>query len=121
MRADDIDDLLGAPARLAIVATMADGAAWTFTALGEETGLADGNLHVQTRKLVDGGFATRERRRKGGRAVTCFTITERGRTALDDHIRRLRSAVGAVSTGRPDGGTERRGELGRRADPSRVW
>ncbi len=121
VRADDIDDLLGTPARLAIVATMADGAPWTFTALRAETGLADGNLHVQTRKLVDGGFATRERRRKGGRAVTCFTLTARGREALSGYVRRLRDAVGDGSAGRTDGGGERRGELDRRTDPSRVW
>ena len=51
MKVLDIDEMLGVPARLAIIATAAGGERWTFTALGRETGLADGNLHVQTRKL----------------------------------------------------------------------
>ena len=53
--------MLGVPARLAIIATAAGGERWTFTALGRETGLADGNLHVQTRKLTAAGFLAVER------------------------------------------------------------
>ncbi len=121
MRVGDIEDLLGTPARLAIVATVADGAPRTFTALREETGLADGNLHVQTRKLVDGGFLTRQRQRRGGRTVTSFALTAYGRAALEEHVRRLRDAMSPVPAARPESGGERRGELGRRSDPSRVW
>ncbi len=44
------------PARLAIIASLASGEPRSFTELKEETGLADGNLHVQTRKLQEIGY-----------------------------------------------------------------
>lgn len=75
MNAREIDDLLGTPARLAIVATLARVEALAFTELGRETGLADGNLHVQTRKLVSAGYLSGVKGRKGNRRVTCFSLT----------------------------------------------
>ena len=99
MKALDLDDLLGTPARLALVATLAtlpparEGRRWTFTALRRETGLADGNLHVQTGKLVAAGYVHRHRIRQGNRDVTCFDLTERGRRALRVFIGQLRDAL----------------------------
>ena len=117
MKVQDIDDLLGAPARLAIVATVADGERWTFTALRGETGLADGNLHVQTRKLTAAGYLAREREQQGNRTVTCFELTEKGRQAFQNHIRRLNRALGGDGRfGRGDFS-----EKGRRQDKSQVW
>ena len=71
MKFSDMDEMLGTPARLAILATVArppsaeeDGNRWSFMALRRETGLADGNLHVQTRKLVDAGYLSRDQIRQ---------------------------------------------------------
>ena len=118
MKVQDIDEMLGAPARLAIIATAAGGERWTFTALRSETGLADGNLHVQTRKLTAAGYLARERERQGNRTVTCFELTEKGRQAFHNHIRRLgRALAGEGRFGRGDP-TEKddRGQ-----DRSQVW
>ena len=118
MKVQDRDDILGAPARLAIVATAAGGERWTFTALRRETGLADGNLHVQTRKLTTAGYLARERERQGNRTVTCFELTEKGRQAFQDHIRRLNRALrGEGRFGRGD--FSEKG--GRGQDKSQVW
>ncbi len=118
MKVGDLNDTLGTPARLAIVATLAPGQPLTFTALGEETGIADGNLHVQTRKLVEAGYLTRERIKSGGRSATRFQITERGRTAFSDHVRRLREAVDTPPRAtKPLSGAK----PPRRSDPARVW
>ena len=118
MKVQDIDDILGAPARLAIVATAAGGERWTFTALRRETGLADGNLHVQTRKLTTAGYLARERERQGNRTVTCFELTEKGRQAFQNHIRRLNRALGGEGRfGRGD--FSEKG--GRGQDKSQVW
>jgi DNA-binding MarR family transcriptional regulator len=118
MKVQEIDDMLGAPARLAIIATAAGGERWTFTALGRETGLADGNLHVQTRKLAEAGYLAREKERQGGRMVTCFELTERGRQAFRNHLRRLDRAQGGD-------GRFSRGDFsekgGRGQDKSQVW
>ena len=52
MRASDLDDTLSSPARIAIMAALVPGQALSFTVLKRATGLADGNLHVQARKLA---------------------------------------------------------------------
>lgn len=132
MKSSDVDDHLGVPARLAIVATLAQGQRLTFTGLREQTGLADGNLHVQTRKLLAAGYLTGERVRIGGpesrgRPVTRFELTERGRLAFVELIRRLREAAeGPFGSGRPGtavgaGPGAAAGMPPRPGDPSRVW
>lgn len=118
MKVRDIDDILGVPARLAIIATAAGGDRWTFTELRAETGLADGNLHVQTRKLTAAGYLARERTKQGNRMVTCFELTERGRQAFQNHIRRLSRALAGD-------GRFARGDFSDRTGPGRdksqVW
>lgn len=117
--------MLGAPARLAIVATVASappgegGGRWTFTALREETGLADGNLHVQARKLTDAGYLSRSRIQQGNRSVTCFDLTESGRRALRGLAHRLQRVLGDGPGTSPSNPV--RGRPARRADDSRVW
>ena len=115
----DVDELLCLPARLAVMATMADGRRWSFSALGEETGLADGNLHVQTRRLVEAGYAARHKERRGNRKVTVFELTERGRAAMLAHVESLRNTLDRARPTSP--APARRGELGPRVDASRVW
>jgi DNA-binding MarR family transcriptional regulator len=119
MKVRDVDELLVLPARLAIVASLAAGGRLTFSALGEETGLADGNLHVQTRRLVEGGYLLRSTERRGRRRVTCFELSDRGRAALQRQLERLHTAVEgrARDRSRPPA----RGELGSPVDASRVW
>lgn len=118
MHVQDVDELLALPARLALVATVADGRRWSFSALGDETGLADGNLHVQARRLVEAGYLERATQRRGNRKVTVFALTPRGRAAFEDHLAALRKAL---SSGGPGGSPAPRGELGPRVDASRVW
>ncbi len=112
MNARTLDPLLGTPARLAIVATLADGSDRTFSELKTATGLADGNLHVQTSRLVEAGYLRQRRERRGGRSVTCFRLDEDGLAALRLLIDRLQHALTGVRPMR----TERRGR-----DESQVW
>lgn len=118
MKVKDIDEILGAPARLAIMATVAGGERWTFTGLRSETGLADGNLHVQANKLTEAGYLARERERQGNRMVTCFELTEKGRQAFQDYLRRLGGALSGD-------GRFSRGDLSEKRGPDRdksqVW
>ena len=39
------------------------------------------------------GYLIRERERQGNRMVTCFELTERGRQAFQNHLRRLGRAL----------------------------
>lgn len=127
MKSSDLDDLLGTPARLAILATTAtlpparDGRRWTFSALGRETGLADGNLHVQTGKLTAAGYLHRHRVRQGNREVTCFDLTADGRRALRRFTGLLQDALEGGSGFADLGGGTPPAVRPRPKDDSRVW
>ncbi|HPF70125.1 MAG TPA: transcriptional regulator [Candidatus Krumholzibacteria bacterium] len=112
MNARTLDPQLGAPARLAIVATLADGRDWTFSDLKAATGLADGNLHVQVSKLAEAGYLKARRERRGGREVTCYRIQPEGTEALRRLIDRLQAALTGIRAARP-------AAQGR--DESQVW
>lgn len=121
MNARDIDELLGTPARLAIVATLARVPSLAFTDLGRETGLADGNLHVQTRKLTAAGYVQGEKGKRGNRQVTCFALTDLGREKFRNHIQTLAAAGGMTA---PFGGRSGAGSytsVRKNKDDSQVW
>ncbi len=123
VNAREMDDLLGTNGRLAIVATLAQVDFLTFTELGLETGLADGNLHVQTRKLLAAGYLSRQAERRGGRKVTCFALTTLGRERFTEHVGRLAGASGhrlRVSGSGAMNGRRGRG-TGPGKDDSQVW
>jgi DNA-binding MarR family transcriptional regulator len=111
----DFDEHLTSPARLTILAILVPGEAVSFTELKRASGLADGNLHVQTRKLHDSGYLEISRRPQGKRTVTRFRITEEGLAALKLHVRKL-EAILATESGRigPLKGPRPR-------DASQVW
>lgn len=111
----EFDEHLASPARLAIIACLFPGVSLTFTELKRQSGLADGNLHVQTRKLEGAGYLEILKGVRGGRSLTRFRLTEYGREALKLHIRKLQ-AILATETApvRPRTGP-------RREDDSAVW
>lgn len=113
--------MISSPARLAILATLVPGDAVRFTEMKEATGLADGNLHVQTCKLADAGYLESRKARRGGtkagggRQVTEFRLTELGLERFRLHVRRLQEVLDTeVGIFRPTLAAERR-------DDSEVW
>ena len=120
-KVQDIDDLLGTNARLAIVLTLADGQPWTFTALRDETGLADGNLHVQSRKLVAAKYLISEKTKRGNRLVTAFSLTSMGRERLKEHVLRVGQALGLKSFAPDDSGRGSNRRKQTQNDDSQVW
>ena len=109
------DEMVTSPARLAILATLAPGAAVRFTQLKRATGLADGNLHVQANKLAEAGYVEIRKGVHGRRSVTEYRLTELGLTRFRLHVRQLQAVLdteeGVI---RPVLGSERR-------DDSQVW
>jgi DNA-binding PadR family transcriptional regulator len=102
-------------ARMAIVASLFSGETRSFTELKRATGLADGNLHVQTRKLATAGYVEIIKGQRGMRPLTRFRITEQGVSALKLQIRKLESILatesGTIAPARPSP----------RPDRSQVW
>ena len=111
----EFDQMISAPCRLGILATLIPGQPVTFTQMKEATSLSDGNLHVQTRKLADVGYIDISKTAKGRRTVTEFRITDLGRERLRLHVVKLQEIIDAGSSA--GGSAGRRG----RADESAVW
>jgi len=115
MKADDFDDILCSPARLAIVGALLPGETLSFTELKRSTGLADGNLHVQTRKLEKAGYLEIQKGQSGRRTVTRFRLSERGLEEFKLHVRKLESLLeGSEAITKPVLARDRK-------DDSQVW
>ena len=110
-----IDEMISAPCRLGILATLIPGKPVTFMEMKAATSLSDGNLHVQTRKLSDAGYININKTTKGRRTVTEFRITDLGRERLRLHVMKLQQILDA------DAGTEAPAQGARRTDDSAVW
>lgn len=111
----NFDEMISAPCRLGILATLVPGEPVSFTAMKAATSLSDGNLHVQTRKLADAGYIEINKTMKGKRSVTQFSITRLGRDRLQLHISKLQKIL--------DAGSGPRARIQRPAEPddSAVW
>ena len=109
------DEIISAPCRLGILATLVPGEAVSFTDMKAATSLSDGNLHVQTRKLADVNYIEIQKTKKGRRTVTEFRMTELGRERLRLHVMKLQKILDAET--HPPAGTPRSG----RPDDSAVW
>jgi DNA-binding PadR family transcriptional regulator len=111
----EFDEMISAPCRLGILATLIPGQPVTFTEMKAATSLSDGNLHVQTRKLADVGYIDINKTARGRRTVTEFRITDLGRNRLRLHVMKLQQILDAEAGG--EAPARRRG----RSDDAAVW
>ena len=109
------DEMISAPCRLGILATLVPGQAVSFTEMKAATSLSDGNLHVQTRKLGDVGYIEITKVKKGRRSVTEFRITELGLERLRLHVMKLQKVLDAET------GVSSPAPRVKRRDDSAVW
>ena len=94
------DEMISAPCRLGILATLVPGEPVSFTEMKAATSLSDGNLHVQTRKLAEVGYIDINKVRKGRRSVTEFSITDLGLERLRLHVMKLQAVLDAETGAR---------------------
>ena len=109
------DEMISAPCRLGILATLVPGLPVTFMEMKAATSLSDGNLHVQTRKLSDVGYINISKSAKGRRTVTEFRMTDLGRERLRLHVMKLQQILDGES------GADLTAPTARRSDDSAVW
>ena len=97
------DEMISAPCRLGILATLVPGEPVSFSEMKSRTSLSDGNLHVQTRKLAEAGYIEIDKTRQGRRTVTRFRITELGRERLKLYVMKLQQIIdtGSKAVRRP--------------------
>jgi DNA-binding PadR family transcriptional regulator len=109
------DDMISSSARLAILATLVPGEAIAFTEMKRESGLADGNLHVQTAKLAEAGYIEIRKGLRGRRQVTEYKITELGFERFRLFVRQLEAILDS------EAGVIRPVLAADRKDDSEVW
>ena len=109
------DEMISAPCRLGILATLVPGRPVTFMEMKAATSLSDGNLHVQTRKLSDVGYINISKTAKGRRTVTEFRITDLGGERLRLHVMKLQQILDG------DSSADRTAPTARRTDDAAVW
>ena len=116
----NFDEMISAPCRLGILATLVPGLPVSFMEMKAATSLSDGNLHVQTRKLADVGYIEISKSMKGRRSVTKFRMTELGRERLRLHVMKLQKILDADTAGAKPL-TQRPAQRAARPDDSAVW
>jgi DNA-binding MarR family transcriptional regulator len=99
MSPDALDPVIHTPARLRIVATLAElpaNDALSFTRLQDMLDLTPGNLITHLRKLEDVGYVISEKNGNGTASRTSVALTGEGRAALDAYTATLRELLGGL-------------------------
>lgn len=91
--ATDLDGLLHARARLAIVTALAVNESLSFVELKALTETSDGNLSVHARRLEEGGYLTCTKSFDGRVPKTEFAITQAGRRALEKYLNHMDAII----------------------------
>lgn len=89
----ELDPVIHAPKRLAIMAILAASEWVDFSYLRHQLGLSESDLSKQMRALQEAAYAKVVKRGAGPGASTWFRMTREGRRAFDGHVRGLRALV----------------------------
>ncbi len=92
----EIDRMVNEPSRLAILTALYELKEADFTFLNRITGLTRGNLSAHLSKLEEAGYVEIEKTFIGKRPATIVRITERGRKALEEYFRTMKSVMDRV-------------------------
>ncbi|NJC35155.1 DNA-binding transcriptional ArsR family regulator [Sphingomonas jejuensis] len=96
MSRDGIDPVIHAPARLQIMAVMANVSEAEFALLRETTGVSDSVLSKHLSALGEAGYVTLRKAAQDGRQRTWASATRAGRAAFRRHMAALEALVAAA-------------------------
>ena len=91
----DLDAVIHAPKRLAIMSVLASSTSSDFAFLREHLSVSDSDLSKQASALEQAGYLTVTKSGRGRGAVTTYRITRTGRQAFARHSATLRRMLGA--------------------------
>ena len=89
----DLDPLLHAQLRLAVMSLLMSVTSAEFTDIKEKTNSTAGNLSVQLDKLSAAGYIAVEKSFKGKRPLTTCRITPKGIKAFEDYVNALKEYI----------------------------
>jgi len=85
----DIDPLIHAPIRLAVLTILVTVQNANFSFIKKSVQTTDGNLSTHLTKLEEAGYIKIEKTFKGKKPQTICSITDKGREAFDKYIDNL--------------------------------
>ena len=88
-----LDPIIHAPTRLAILSILVTVENANFSFLKESTGTTDGNLSTHLTKLETSGYIGIKKMFKGKKPQTICRITEKGRKAFESYLEQLEQIV----------------------------
>jgi DNA-binding MarR family transcriptional regulator len=91
------DAVIANAGRLKILAALSTESRLEFVRLRDRAKLTDGNLASHAKRLQSAGLVEIQKRFDSGKPVTTYTITPRGRDALQEHVDRLMGAISRVA------------------------
>ncbi|MBI5727233.1 MAG: transcriptional regulator [Ignavibacteria bacterium] len=89
----EIDDVIHSRIRTAIMAVLISVDEAEFTFIREKINATDGNLSVHLKKLEDNNYISVKKEFIDRKPVTRYKITETGRKAFEDYIKKLESII----------------------------
>ena len=90
----ELDPLLHAQLRLAIMSLLVSVEVAEFTYIKEVTKATQGNLSVQLQKLKEAEYITIEKKFRDNKPLTLCKITNKGITAFENYVKALNSYLG---------------------------
>jgi DNA-binding MarR family transcriptional regulator len=93
----DFDDVLLSRARLAILSALVSPGRMEFVEMRDLLALTQGNLSVHASKLEQAGYIRVKKDFADKKPRTTFEITDAGRAALVEHLRKLKTILGEPS------------------------
>ncbi len=89
----NLDPVVHAPVRLAVLSILTTVESANFTFLRESTGATDGNLSTHLSKLEEAGFIVIQKTFQGKKPLTVCSITRKGHDALLRYIDDLEEII----------------------------
>jgi DNA-binding MarR family transcriptional regulator len=93
---NDIDDVIHGRLRLGVMAYLSAVNPAIFGELRDKVGATDGNLSTHLKKLEEAGYISQEKRFVGKKPQTRVFLTEAGRKAWIQWIRRMEAMMRAA-------------------------
>jgi len=95
-----LDRVIHEKGRLAIMSLLATVPQLSFTELRDTLNMTDGNITAHIRTLQETGYVSVTKEFQGGRPLTTFALTPRGRKSFTQYINLLEQIVQQTKSGK---------------------
>src|SRR5215469_3328354 len=92
-----LDRIIHEPSRLMIMTLLYAVSEADFLYIQRECGLTQGNLSSHLGRLEEAGYVLIEKATKGNYPLTICSLTQRGRHALRDYLRKIRTVANGLA------------------------